>query len=148
MMERTVGHASPSLETAPRRKKSKSVRVATVFFIPEARNFNVRDVINAFFSCSKTVYCSTGLITRISAGPIPLQNALRPPVLRIWLIVSIMLSFLMGDAAGLPLVEEAVGLSSEGMECTVCDVWITQIGLLIIVVAEPNCAYENRSVPS
>ena len=67
----------PSFEIAPSTKKSQPVNTAIrVAAAPAARNLLVRRDIRMFLSCSKTVYCSTGFITRINAGPTPRQNAL------------------------------------------------------------------------
>lgn len=66
----------PSFEIAPSTKKSQPVSAATAAAAPAARNLLVRRDTRIFLSCSKTVYCSTGFITSISAGPTPRQNAL------------------------------------------------------------------------
>jgi hypothetical protein len=123
----------PSLDNAPRRKKSQSVSTATAVARPAALNRAALRVIKTFFSCSKTVYCRTGLITRIKAGPIPRQKALAPSLARIFRTVSMKLSFLMitfasdGDAFG----------DSCSKVRTACEVWMTQMGLLMMVVADP-----------
>lgn len=73
----TIGYYLLSLERAPRRKKSQSLKVATAAAaVPAARNLLVRRAIKKFLSCSKAVYWMIGLITRMRAGPIPRQRAL------------------------------------------------------------------------
>jgi len=67
----------PNLESAPSKKKSISVRVATAVAAPAARSLFVRLDIRKFFNCSNAVYWMIGLMTRTNAGPIPLQKALK-----------------------------------------------------------------------
>ena len=114
----------PSLEMAPSKKKSKSV--SSLFTRPAIR----RRRTSAFLSCSKTVYCITGFTTRIRAGPRPRKNAKGPPVRRSRAAVS---------KRPRRLCERA-GDSSEtpSIPLTVCEVWITQTGLEITVVAVPR----------
>lgn len=132
---------------APRRKKSRSDSTATAVAAPAAWSLLVRLVISEFFSCSNAVYWMIGLMTRTKAGPSPRQNALTnilklrsfielfmkpypsPSLARMLWTVSKNPSFLTttGWSAVFPKVR------------TAWDVWITQIGLLMMVVADPVC---------
>ena len=74
------GYVDPvaiNFDSAPRRKKSQSVRTATAAEAPlSARRWRVRRAMRMFLSCSKTVYWMTGLMTSMRAGPMPRQRAL------------------------------------------------------------------------
>lgn len=120
-----VTDVATSLDSAPSTKKSKSARRAAP---GPPRAWRRRT--SAFFSCSNTVYCSTGFTTSTSAGPIPRQNAASPPVCKMCAIVSAKPRFFAGalPGAGRP----------GAMVCVACEVWMTQMGLLMIVVADPS----------
>ena len=67
-------------------------------------------------------------MTRTNAGPMPRQNAEAPSLAKMHLTVSVKPSFL-----------EAVGDCDESWSVrTAWEVWMTHIGLLMIVVAEPG----------
>ena len=113
----------PSLEMAPSKKKSKSV--SSLLTRPAIR----RRRTSAFLSCSKTVYWITGFTTRTRAGPRPRKNAKGPPVCRRCAAVAKRPRRLCGTAD--------VSSETASIPLTVCDVWITQTGLEMTVVAEP-----------
>lgn len=80
----------------------------------------------------------TGLATSTSAGPKPRKNAAGPSVLRIWRNVSSVPSFRCCLAGVDDEEEGSDGVEGLFMPLTAWEVCTTQIGLLIIVVAEPD----------
>ena len=106
---------SPNFESAPSKKKSRSVKTAAaVAAPPAARNAAVRRITTAFLSCSKMVYWITGLMTSTSAGPMPRMKPRGPSVARMCRIVWRIDSFWIGWGAG---VEED-GSVCFGILCT------------------------------
>jgi hypothetical protein len=134
----SISNCVPSLDSAPRRKKSQSDKMATAVAIPAARNLLVLLAIRKFFNCSNTVYCITGLMTRTNAGPMPRQNAEAPSLAKMHLTVSVKPSFLVA-------VGECDGSWSVR---TAWEVWMTHIGLLMIVVAEPGAEIQPSPTTS
>ena len=132
-----ISNCVPSLDSAPRRKKSQSDKMATAVAIPAARNLLVLLAIRIFFNCSNTVYCITGLMTRTNAGPMPRQSAEAPSLAKMHLTVSAKPSLV------------AVGECDESWSVrTAWEVWMTHIGLLMIVVAEPGAGIQPSRTTS
>lgn len=90
-MRLAVVPVAKSFETAPRRKKSRSVSGT---FAGGSSADDVLDLIVAdrrsrsmFLSCSNRVNWRIGLMTSTSAGPRPWKKAAGPSVRRMWRIV-------------------------------------------------------------
>ena len=130
---------------APRKKKSKSESTATA--APAAWSLLVRLAISEFFSCSNAVYWMIGFMTRTRAGPSPRQKALTKH------IRSSLIKILMTEPYPSPSLARMLWTVSKNPSFltttgwfvafpnvrTACEVWITQTGLLMMVVAEPAC---------
>lgn len=145
----------PSLDSAPSQKKSMSVNRAALAD-PRSLRMAVRLDTSRFFSCSNTVYCTTfkncqlvrtnpewrtcniGLITSTNAGPTPLQNPIAPLCFMIALAVSMIPGFSESAFFSAFASVEVDGEDEGGTGRTAWVIWITQMGLEIIVVAEPG----------
>ena len=76
-------------------------------------------------------------MTSIKAGPSPLQKALTPPLFNIYFIVSAIPIFFVFALVSTEVEEDGMVLEAF-IVWTVWDACMTQIGLLMMVVAEPS----------
>ena len=116
-----------SLLRAPSQKKSRSESsgLAAAGVLPRDTK---RIFTSQFLSCSKAVYCSTGLVTSTKAGPIPFHRARTPSFSTIWCRVC------KNDLRATTLLAPVVSFCDTR---TVWRVLITQMGLLIKAVVIP-----------